>query len=162
MNRRKKLLVRFSVERRRRDAHEWKGSGWRRRLHNLPYCAGSGLDRKRNAITNLNRKIGNPAEIETGLFENPPRLQPARAAAESVRPHTKGRQATSTEPVFAQYFTDVCFITCVIPYQVYESPRAERPGDRIPVEARFSAPIQTGPGAQPTSCTMGTGSLSRG
>jgi len=27
------------------------------------------------------------------------------------------------------------------------------------VEARFSAPIQTGPGAHPASCTMGTGSL---
>jgi len=29
-------------------------------------------------------------------------------------------------------------------------------------EARFSAPVQTGPGAHPTSYTMGTGSLSRG
>jgi hypothetical protein len=27
---------------------------------------------------------------------------------------------------------------------------------------RFSAPVQTGPGAHPASCTMGTGSLSRG
>ena len=34
-----------------------------------------------------------------------------------------------------------------------------RSGDRIPVEARFSAPVQTGPGAQPASCTMGTGSF---
>ena len=25
--------------------------------------------------------------------------------------------------------------------------------------ARFSAPVQTGPGAQPASCTMGTGSF---
>jgi hypothetical protein len=30
-----------------------------------------------------------------------------------------------------------------------------------PVGARFSAPIQTGPGEQPASCTLGTGSLSR-
>ena len=30
---------------------------------------------------------------------------------------------------------------------------------RIPVGARFSAPVQTGPGAYPTSCTMGTGSF---
>jgi hypothetical protein len=30
-------------------------------------------------------------------------------------------------------------------------------GDRIPVGARFSAPVQTGPGAHPASCTMGTG-----
>jgi hypothetical protein len=35
--------------------------------------------------------------------------------------------------------------------------RAGRPGNRIPVEARFSAPVQTGPGAQPASYTMGTG-----
>ena len=32
-------------------------------------------------------------------------------------------------------------------------------GDRIPVGARFSAPVQTGPGAHPASCTMGTGSF---
>jgi len=38
--------------------------------------------------------------------------------------------------------------------------RAERSGDRIPVEARFSAPVQTGPGAHPASCTMDTGSFS--
>ena len=37
--------------------------------------------------------------------------------------------------------------------------RAGRSGDRTPVEARFSAPIQTGPGAHPASCTMGTGSF---
>jgi len=27
------------------------------------------------------------------------------------------------------------------------------------VGARFSAPVQTGPGAHPASCTMGTGSF---
>jgi hypothetical protein len=31
--------------------------------------------------------------------------------------------------------------------------------DRIPVGARFFAHIQTGPGAHPASCTMGTGSF---
>jgi hypothetical protein len=31
---------------------------------------------------------------------------------------------------------------------------------RIPVGTRFSAPVQTGPGVHPASCTMGTGSLS--
>jgi hypothetical protein len=36
---------------------------------------------------------------------------------------------------------------------------AGRSGDRIPVEVRFSAPVQTGPGAYPASCTMGTGSF---
>jgi hypothetical protein len=30
-------------------------------------------------------------------------------------------------------------------------------GDRIPVGVRFSAPVQTDPGAHPPSCTMGTG-----
>jgi hypothetical protein len=33
------------------------------------------------------------------------------------------------------------------------------PGDRIPVGARFSAPVQTGPRAHPAFCTMGTGSF---
>ena len=37
--------------------------------------------------------------------------------------------------------------------------RAGRSEDRIPVEASFSAPVQTGPGAHPPSCTMGTGSF---
>jgi len=32
-------------------------------------------------------------------------------------------------------------------------------GDRIPVGARFSAPVQTGPGAHPASCPMDTGSF---
>jgi hypothetical protein len=35
--------------------------------------------------------------------------------------------------------------------------RAGRSGDRIPVRTRFSAPVQTSPGAHPASCTMGTG-----
>ena len=37
--------------------------------------------------------------------------------------------------------------------------RAGRAGDRISVGARFSAPVQTGPGAHPASCTIGTGSF---
>jgi DNA-binding transcriptional LysR family regulator len=39
--------------------------------------------------------------------------------------------------------------------------RGERSGDRIPVWTRFSAPVQTGPGAHPASCAMGTGSFQR-
>ena len=35
--------------------------------------------------------------------------------------------------------------------------RAERSGDRIPVEARFSALVQTDPGAPPSLCPLGTG-----
>ena len=37
--------------------------------------------------------------------------------------------------------------------------RAGRSGDRIPVGARFFATVQTGPGAHPASCTMGTESF---
>jgi len=37
--------------------------------------------------------------------------------------------------------------------------RAGRSGDRILVGSRFSAPVQTGPGAYPASCAMGTGSF---
>jgi hypothetical protein len=40
-----------------------------------------------------------------------------------------------------------------------DSLRAGRSGDRIPVMARFSAPIQTGAGAHPAFYTMGTGSF---
>jgi len=35
-------------------------------------------------------------------------------------------------------------------------------GDQIPVEAKFSAPVQTGPGAHPASCTMGPSSFPGG
>jgi hypothetical protein len=35
--------------------------------------------------------------------------------------------------------------------------QARRYGDRIPVEARFSAPVQTGSEAHPAFYTMGTG-----
>jgi hypothetical protein len=38
--------------------------------------------------------------------------------------------------------------------------RSGRSGDRIPVEERFSAPVQTHSGAHPASYTMGTGSVS--
>jgi hypothetical protein len=33
------------------------------------------------------------------------------------------------------------------------------PGIEFRLRARFSAPVQTGPGAHPTSCTMGTGTF---
>jgi len=42
-----------------------------------------------------------------------------------------------------------------------DSLRAGRAGDRIPVAARFSTPVQTDSGAHLTSCSMGTRSPSR-
>ena len=39
--------------------------------------------------------------------------------------------------------------------------RARRSEDRIPVGAKFPAPVQTGSGSHPAYCTMGTGSLSQ-
>jgi hypothetical protein len=43
-----------------------------------------------------------------------------------------------------------------------DSLRDGRSGDRIPMGARFSARVQTGRGAHPASCTMGTGSFPGG
>ena len=37
--------------------------------------------------------------------------------------------------------------------------RAGQSGYQIPLEAKFSTPVQTGPGGHPASYTMGTGSF---
>jgi hypothetical protein len=54
---------------------------------------------------------------------------------------------------FSMYFTPNCYS---------KSLRAGRSRDRIPVEARISASVQTGRGAHPASYAMGTWSLSGG
>jgi hypothetical protein len=53
--------------------------------------------------------------------------------------------------------TDKCHFLYDCWYYYYL--QAGRSGYRIPVGARFSAPIQTGPGTHPASYTMGTGSF---
>jgi len=55
---------------------------------------------------------------------------------------------------FKELSTNYCILS--------DSLRAGWSGDRIPIGARFSAPIQTGPGSHTASYTMGTGSLSGG
>jgi len=49
--------------------------------------------------------------------------------------------------------SSVCFTTCT------SSGYKGRSGDRVLVGVRFSAPVQTGPGANPASYTTGTGSF---
>jgi hypothetical protein len=39
--------------------------------------------------------------------------------------------------------------------------RGGRSGDRVPVGAKFSAPVHIDPGVHPASSTLGTGSVSR-
>jgi hypothetical protein len=65
-------------------------------------------------------------------------------------------------------FLSVCVCVCVrlclclwagIAHHYSDSIRTGRSGDRILVGARFSAPVQNGPGAHLASYTMGTGSF---
>jgi hypothetical protein len=65
----------------------------------------------------------------------------------SVNPHSSVSTAPSLRPDDRNLLT-LCRISIDF-----------RSVDQIPVEARFSAPVQTGPVARPTSYTMGTGSF---
>ena len=63
--------------------------------------------------------------------------------------------------IMLRYIIILCIKYNIIVYYMF-SLRTGRSGNRIPVGAKFSAPVKTGPGAYPASCTMGTGSLLRG
>jgi hypothetical protein len=72
------------------------------------------------------------------------------------------RKSDHSSPVTAE-MKDSCDNTkspqrCLYRYSL----RRVRFGDRIPVGARFPAPVQTGPGANPDSYKMGTESLFQG
>ena len=58
--------------------------------------------------------------------------------------------------MFSYYTLSVCQDSSV---GIVTELRSGRSGDRIPVEARFSAPVQTVSGAHPTFYTIDTGSL---
>jgi hypothetical protein len=74
--------------------------------------------------------------------------------------------------IYIYIYMCVCMYMCMCIYiyiYIYGGPgssvgiatdyRAGRSMDQIPVEVRFTAPVQTGPGAQPASFTMGTRSF---
>jgi hypothetical protein len=56
----------------------------------------------------------------------------------------------------------VCVSTGLSTTTVASRLRAGQSVDRIPMGARFSAPVQIGPGAHPASYTLGTGGKAAG
>jgi hypothetical protein len=75
----------------------------------------------------------------------------------SLKPQQNTNNEADLESLYsiAQHYT----VTTQCKSRYSDSLQAGRSGDRIPVGARFSAPIQTGHGAHPASYTIGTGSF---
>ena len=69
--------------------------------------------------------------------------------------------------IIKTYICKEIYATCITHYIIQrslynDSLWAGRSGDRMPVEARFSTPVQTRPGNHPASCRTGNGSSSPG
>jgi len=72
------------------------------------------------------------------------------------------RNDDSNNPVSEKHVSDTCVVLLVITAStVHTAKVAQRPNyiGRTPPLARYSAPVQTGPGAHPASCAMGTRSF---
>jgi hypothetical protein len=65
-------------------------------------------------------------------------------------------QTTLRHKLLTQFVAPVSSVSIATRYGL------DGPGIKSRWRARFSAPVQTGPGAHPASYTMGTGSLSGG
>jgi len=76
-------------------------------------------------------------------------------------PVFKGKQNQFHSSVLKNVGSHQLYLITYIPrYYVHKPcPLFTCTRDRIPVGARFSAPVQTDPGAHPATCTLGTGSF---
>ena len=79
------------------------------------------------------------------------------ALAAGIRIHVPSFRATNVPCIGCIFLIHLLVPRYLNRYS--DSLRAGRSGDRIPVRAGFSAPVQTGPGAHPASYTIGTGSF---
>jgi len=97
-------------------------------------------------VTTQNIRLSQNPMVHRRVHNSSPRMIPIWAEL---------NQSTIYQPyLFSTHFYNV---------QVHcDSLRAGRSRVRIPMGVRLPAPVQTGAGAQPAFCTMGTGSLSRG
>ena len=67
-----------------------------------------------------------------------------------------GKESVNFSCVFSELF--IIFSVFYLPFS-FDTLPTRRSEDRIPVDARFSAPVQTGPGAHPASYILYTGSF---